>query len=83
MSYTIIGNQNSYTLQTLKKYEGTNVCWNAPKIRVFFAAGSFSRVQKSIEKFVFRPKMAIFRRAGLREGGLPLRLAFHYLILMI
>ena len=43
----------------------------------------YSRVQKSIENFVFRPKMAIFRRAGMREGGLPLPLAFQYLILMI
>ena len=34
-------------------------------------------------KPVFRPKMAIFRRAGMREGGLPLSLAFQYLILMI
>ena len=34
-------------------------------------------------KPVFRPKMAIFRRAGMREGGLPLPLAFQYLILMI
>ena len=34
-------------------------------------------------KPVFRPKMAIFRRAGMREGGLPLPLAFHYLIFMI
>ena len=34
-------------------------------------------------KPVFRPKMAIFRRAGIREGGLPLQLAFHYLIFMI
>ena len=38
---------------------------------------SYSRVQKSMENFVFRPKMAIFRRAGIREGG------FQYLILMI
>ena len=30
---------------------------------------SYSRVQKSMENFVFRPKMAIFRRAGIREGG--------------
>ena len=44
---------------------------------------TYSRVQKSIENFVFRPKMAIFRRAGMREGGLPLPLAFQYLILMI
>ena len=43
----------------------------------------YSRVQKSIENFVFRPKMAIFRRVGMREGGLPLPLAFQYLILMI
>ena len=43
----------------------------------------YSRVQKSIENFVFRPKMAIFWRAGMREGGLPLPLAFQYLILMI
>jgi hypothetical protein len=34
-------------------------------------------------KPVFRPKMAIFRKAGMREGGLPLPLAFQYLILMI
>ena len=34
-------------------------------------------------KPVFRPKMPIFRRAGMREGGLPLPLAFHYLIFMI
>jgi hypothetical protein len=32
---------------------------------------------------VFTPKIAIFRRAGMREGGLPLPLAFQYLILMI
>ena len=38
---------------------------------------------KSIENFVFRPKMAIFRMAGMREGGLPLPLPFQYLILMI
>ena len=44
---------------------------------------TYSRVQKSIENFVFRPKMAIFQRAGMREGGLPLPLAFQYLILMI
>jgi hypothetical protein len=31
----------------------------------------------------FRPKMAIFQRAGMREGRLPLPLAFQYLILMI
>ena len=36
----------------------------------------YSRVQKSIENFVFQ-------RAGMREGGLPLPLAFQYLILMI
>ena len=34
-------------------------------------------------KPVFRPKMAIFWRAGMREGGKPLPLAFQYLILMI
>jgi hypothetical protein len=26
---------------------------------------------KNIENFIFRLKMAIFRRAGMREGGLP------------
>ena len=31
----------------------------------------------------FRLKMAIFRKAGMREGGLPLPLAFQYLILLI
>ena len=35
------------------------------------------------QKPVFTPKMAIFRRAGIREGGLPLPLAFQYLILLI
>ena len=44
---------------------------------------SYSRVKKSMENFVFRPKMAIFRRAGIREGGLPLSLPFQYLIFMI
>ena len=44
---------------------------------------TYSRVQKSTYNFVFRPKMAIFRRAGMRKGGLPLPLAFQYLILMI
>ena len=34
-------------------------------------------------KPVFTPKMAIFQRAGIREGGLPLPLAFQYLILLI
>ena len=34
-------------------------------------------------KPVFRLKMAIFRRVGMREVGLPLQLAFQYLILMI
>ena len=29
----------------------------------------------STYNFVFRPKMAIFRRAGMMEGGLPLPLA--------
>ena len=34
-------------------------------------------------KPVFTPKIAIFRRAGMREGGLPLPLTFQYLIFMI
>ena len=34
-------------------------------------------------KSVFTPKVAIFRRAGIREGGLPLPLAFQHLILLI
>ena len=38
---------------------------------------------KSIEKNIFRPKMAIFCREGMKEGGLPLPLAFQYLIFMI
>ena len=44
---------------------------------------SYSRVQKSIENLGFRSKMAIFRRAGMKEGGLPLPLAFQDLILMV
>ena len=43
----------------------------------------YSRVQKSIENFDFRAKMTIFQRVGMREGGLPLPLAFQYLIFMI
>ena len=43
----------------------------------------YSRVQKSIENFLFRLKMVIFRRPGMKEGGLPLPLAFQYMILMI
>ena len=31
-----------------------------------------------MEHFVFRPKIAIFRTAGMREEGLPLPLAFQY-----
>ena len=34
-------------------------------------------------KPVFTPKIAIFRRAGMREEGLPLPLTFQYLIFMI
>ena len=34
-------------------------------------------------KPVFRPKMAISWRARMKEGGLPLPLAFEYLIFMI
>ena len=34
-------------------------------------------------KPVFTPKIAIFRRAGMKEGGLPLPLTFQYLIFMI
>ena len=34
-------------------------------------------------KPVFTPKIEIFQRAGMKEGGLPLPLAFQYLILMI
>ena len=34
-------------------------------------------------KPVFRPKMAVFRRAGMKEGGLPLPLTFQYLIFLI
>ena len=49
----------------------------------FFRKPLYSRVQKGIENFIFRPKMAIFQREGIREGGLPLPLAFKYLILMI
>ena len=32
---------------------------------------------------LFMSKMPMFQRAGMREGGLPLPLAFQYLILMI
>ena len=44
---------------------------------------SCAKKYRKIENLVFRPKMAIFRRTGMREGGLPLPLAFQYLILMI
>ena len=49
----------------------------------YFMKADYCLVQKSTYDFVFRPKMAIFRRAGMREGELPLPLAFQYLILMI
>ena len=47
-----------------------------------FQIDLYSREQNSIENFVFRPKMAIFRRAYMREGRLPLPLAFQYFIFM-
>ena len=34
-------------------------------------------------KPVFTPKISIFLKAGMREGGLPLPLTFQYLIFMI
>ena len=34
-------------------------------------------------KPVFTPKIAIFQRGGMREGGLPLPTTFQYLIFMI
>ena len=43
----------------------------------------YSRVQNSIENFVLWSKMPMFQRTGMKEGGLPLPLAFQYLILMI
>ena len=48
-----------------------------------FSKQIYSRVQKSIENFIFRPKLAIFLRAGMREGELKLPLAFQYLIFML
>jgi hypothetical protein len=40
--------------------------------------------QKMFGRFPdFRPKMTIFWRAGMREGRLPLPLAFQYLISLI
>ena len=55
-------------------------------LRLFRSTYVFLHTLMSVyhcHKPVFRPKMAIFRRAGMREGGLPLLLAFHYLIFMI
>ena len=37
-----------------------------------------SCAKKSTPDFVFRPKMAIFRMAGMRDGELPLPPAFQY-----
>jgi hypothetical protein len=62
----------------LKKLPG-NALFSAE----LFKLGWYSGMQKGIENFVFRPKMAIFLRAGMKEGGLPLALAFQYLIPMI
>ena len=42
----------------------------------------YSRVQNSIENFIWWSKMPMFQRAGIREGGLPLPPAFQHLILM-
>ena len=54
-----------------------------PKLKGDVPSLFYSRVQKSIENFVFRLKMAIFRRVAMRDVGLPLPLAFQYLILII
>ena len=43
----------------------------------------YSRLQKSIENFVFKTKKAIFQRAGMREGGVATPTSSSYLILMI
>ena len=53
-------------------------------IEIFYEKCYNTRMQiYHCHKPVFRPKMAIFWRAGMREGGKPLPLAFQYLILMI
>ena len=45
--------------------------------------GTLMPVYHCHKPVVFRPKMAIFQRAGMREGELPLPLTFQYLIFMI
>ena len=52
-------------------------------VKHFNVAYSIQSCAKKYRKFVFRPKMAIFWRAGMKEGGLPLPLDFQYAILLI
>ena len=56
--------------------------WNAWESLIIFL-DTYIVVCKRIEDFFIKPKMAIFRKVGMREGGLPLTLAFQYLIFMI
>ena len=58
---------------------GTDICLASPCTK----SGGTLMLVYHYHKPVFTPKMAIFRRAGIREGGLPLPLAFQYLILLI
>ena len=58
-------------------------CFNAPLLLLPKWAIHTLMLVYHCHKPVFIPKIAIFRRAGMRKGGLPLPLAFQYLILMI
>ena len=52
--------------------------------QILHSLHSYTLPPKMVGRFAdFRPKMAIFRRAGMRKGGLPPPIAFQYLILMI
>ena len=57
--------------------------WSQTLYKVVFESQYTLKPVYHCHKPVFRPKMAIFRRAGMKEGGLPLPLAFQYLIFMI
>ena len=57
--------------------------WSQTLYKVVFESQYTLKPVDHCHKPVFRPKMAIFRRAGMKEGGLPLPLAFQYLIFMI
>ena len=75
MHHTVFLSVTAFGRQFSGQAINYQVIWKKYNCHVVHSA-TYSRVQNSKENFVVRPKMAIFRRAGMREGGLPLPLAF-------